>query len=117
MFDAIGEGHKIMQRSISNDEALRQAYAADPMQAVIDLHELARKANELEDKVRELEKEKEQLLGVIGSMHSIMKQRNNMAVNLVTILHDAMNKQFLNAMDESLTQAFALIQEALDARP
>jgi predicted nuclease with TOPRIM domain len=55
MFNAIGEGHKIMQRSISNDEALQQAYAADPMQAVIDLHELAREANELEDRVRELE--------------------------------------------------------------
>lgn len=67
--------------------------------------------------VRELEKEKEQLLGVIGSMHSLMKQRNNMAINLVTVLHDAMNKQFLNAMDESLTQSFTLIQEALDARP
>mgnify|MGYP003293357803 CR=1 FL=1 len=71
----------------------------------------------LQEKERELEKEKEQLLGVIGSMHSIMKQRNNMAINLITVLHDAMNKQFLNAMDESLTQSFTLIQEALDARP
>lgn len=57
MFDAIGEGHKIMQRSISNDEALLKAYAADPMQAVIDMHKLAREANELEDRVRELERQ------------------------------------------------------------
>lgn len=56
MFDAIGEGHKIMQRSVSHDEALRQAYAADPTQAVIDMHELAREANELEDRVLELER-------------------------------------------------------------
>jgi hypothetical protein len=52
MFDAIGEGHKIMQKSVSHDEALREAYAADPMQAVIDMHELAREANEIEEKVR-----------------------------------------------------------------
>ena len=36
------------QKSISHEEALRQAYAADPMQAVLDMHELARQANELE---------------------------------------------------------------------
>lgn len=45
------------QKSIDHDEALRQAYAADPMQAVIDMHELARQANELEDRVKELEAE------------------------------------------------------------
>lgn len=43
------------KKSIDHDEALRQAYAADPMQAVADVHELTRQANELEDRVRELE--------------------------------------------------------------
>lgn len=61
MFDAIGEGHKIMQKSMSHDEALREVYAADPMQAVVDLHELSREVNELEDKVRELERQNKEL--------------------------------------------------------
>ena len=56
MFDAIGEGHKIMRRSVSHEEALWEAYDADSMQAVSDVLELTRQVNELEDKVRELER-------------------------------------------------------------
>lgn len=45
------------KKSLSHEEALRQAYAADPMQAVVDVLELAREANELEDRVKALEAE------------------------------------------------------------
>lgn len=45
------------QKSISHEEALRQAYAANPMQAVEEVLELARQANELEDRVKKLELE------------------------------------------------------------
>lgn len=57
-----------MQKSVSNDEALRQAYAADPMQAVIDMHELAREANELEERVKELERQRDWLAQRLSNM-------------------------------------------------
>ena len=45
------------KKSISHEEALRQAYAANPMRAVEEVLELARQANELEDRVKRLEAE------------------------------------------------------------
>lgn len=65
MFDATGEGIKIMheskKKSIDHREALLQSYAANPMQAVEDVLELAREANELEDRVKELEEYRDRL--------------------------------------------------------
>lgn len=67
------------KKSIGHDEALRQAYAADPMQAVIDMHELARQANELEDRVKELEAEN----AALKTENALWRERVQMRQTLV----------------------------------
>ena len=72
MFESIGEGHKIMQRNIGHAEALWEAYDADPMQAVGDVLELTRQANELEDRIRELEAQRNWLAERIHRKNTVM---------------------------------------------
>ena len=45
------------QKSIDHREALLQSYTEKPSRAIDDVLELARQANELEDRVKELEAE------------------------------------------------------------
>lgn len=69
---------------------------------------------ELIARIRELEAQNNQLLGVIGSMKNIMCERNRMVISLVTGLHQTMDRQVQEVMDKSLVVAIDAIQEELN---
>lgn len=69
---------------------------------------------ELIARIRELEAQNNQLLGVIGSMKNIMCERNSMVISLVTGLHQAMDRQVQEVMDKSLLAAIDAVQEELN---